>query len=121
MLEDTRKEVSLKQLVELAKKFKSRTDFTTWVNAKYLLTRDRARMIHSAITSGNMDMAEDLYKDITQEWNLRKEFQKQYEIEEQKRFEERQEEERAVKQMRKEIHEIHGILTDWYKHYLSRQ
>jgi hypothetical protein len=90
MLEDTRKEVSLEELVELTKKFKTRTDFTTWVNAKYLLTRDTARMLHSAITSGNMAMAEDLYKDIRREWDKSKEMKQEYETEEQRRLEERQ-------------------------------
>lgn len=105
VLEDTRKEVSFEELVELTKKFKTRTDFTTWVNAKYLLTRDTARMIHSAITSGNTAMAEDLYKDIKREWNESKQMKQEYEMEEQKRFEERQEEERAVNKVREQIAE----------------
>ncbi len=118
MFEATRKEVTLKELVKLIERFSNRREFITWVNTKYMISQERARMIHKAVASGNMDEAEGLYREIKREWRERKKEHEEYEKEEQKRFEERQEEQRAIKQMRQEIHEIHDLLIDWYKMYL---
>lgn len=120
MFEDTRKEITLKELVKLAKKFTNRKDFQQWVNTKFQCSYERAGLFYTAIKSGNMDLAEELMKEIKRECKERKKAHEDYEKEEQKRFEERQEEQRAIKQMRQEIHEIHDLLIDWYKIYLLK-